>query len=187
VHDKNQIDYSAIRNNLKKRLKENYYLKSKEWQYKNIKPLIIVEKLLLTKKGEIPMDYKVHCFNGKPHLIQVDIGRGTDEHYRNWYNIEWNRLPFKWSSPKEKGKRTDPATFDVAKPKNLNEMISLSNKLSEPFDYVRIDWYDTMGKLYFGEITFHHDSGYQPILPPEWDIKLGNLVELGANSKLSTK
>ncbi len=53
-------------------------------------------------------------------------------------------------------------------------MIRLSEILSVPFDNVRVDWYDVDGKLYFGELTFHHDGGTKPILPEEWDFKLGD-------------
>ncbi|UWX56102.1 hypothetical protein NYZ99_07305 [Maribacter litopenaei] len=62
-------------------------------------------------------------------------------------------------------KQTDPADFDIPPPKELVKMVELSNILSKPFDYVRVDWYDVDGQLYFGEITFHHDSGNRPIEP----------------------
>ncbi len=174
VKDKNSLDWEESRITLEKRLKHNHYKKSKEWQYKNIKPLIIVEKLLQTESGDIPFDYKLHCFNGKVRMIQVDMGRGTDNHYRNWYNIDWEREPYKWSSPKDFGKATDPSEEDIEKPPTLNEMILLSEHLAKSFIYVRVDWYDVDGKLYFGELTFHHDGGNQKILPEIWDKKLGS-------------
>ena len=173
VNNKEELDIQSIQSNLKQRLQTNYYHKiSREWQYKNIKPSIIVESLLQTMDGSIPMDYKLHCFNGKVRMIQVDIGRGTKEHYRNWYNTNWVREPYRWSSKKENGKYTDPASFEIPAPKTLNKMIELSHVLSKPFCYVRVDWYDVDGKLYFGELTFHHDSGYAPILPAVWDLTL---------------
>lgn len=177
VHDKNTLDYSELRKTFKKRLKKNYYRSNKEWQYKNIVPRIIVEKLLITSKGTIPMDYKVHCFNGKAHMVQVDIGRGTENHFRNWYYTDWTRCPFKWTA-KLGEKQTDPADFDIPPPKELAKMNKLSNILSKPFDYVRVDWYDVDDNLYFGEITFHHDSGNRPIEPEEWDYNLGEMVHL---------
>ena len=106
------------------------------------------------------------------------MGRGTDQHYRNWYNTNWEREEFKWSSPKENGKSTDPSSEDLEKPKTLKEMIRLSEILAEPFKYVRIDWYDVDDVLYFGEITFHHDGGFRPIFPEIWDEKLGNELNL---------
>ena len=178
VYDKSAIDWNSVRKNLKKRLKKNYYWNSKEWQYKNIEPCIIVEKLLMDAQGNIPFDYKLHCLNGKVHMIQVDIGRGTENHFRNWYLSDWKRAPFKWSSSKGNGKYTDPCDEDVPKPSNLSKMIDLSESLAEPFTYVRVDWYNVDGRLFFGEITYHHDSGYRPILPREWDEKLGQKLKL---------
>ena len=178
VYDKNELDYTEIVTSFKSRLKKNYYYAKKEWQYKNITPRIIVEKLLITEAGTIPMDYKVHCFNGKAHMVQVDIGRGSENHFRNWYYMEWTRCPFKWTANLDDGKQTEPADYDIPAPKELEKMHELSNILAEPFDYVRIDWYDVDGKLFFGEITFHHDSGCRPIEPEEWDYKLGQKVKL---------
>lgn len=174
VLDKSKIDWEDIQQKLKKRMGKNYYPQSKEWQYKNITPRVIVEKLLQNNKGDIPEDYKLHCFNGKVRMIQVDMGRGTTNHSRNWYNTDWQREPYKWSSPKGLGKYTDPSVEDGPRPETLKKMISLSEIISYHFDYVRVDWYDVDDVLYFGEITFHHDGGNQPILPEQWDLKLGS-------------
>lgn len=180
VKDKNKIDWTALRADLKKRLGINYYRKSKEWQYKNIVPRIIVEKFITDESGSTPFDYKVHCFNGTVKMIQVDMGRGTESHYRNWYDPEWNREPYRWSSKKGIDTFTHPSSTDVEKPANLGEMISLSEIISKSFIYSRIDWYNINGKIYFGEITFHHDSGLRPIEPEEWDLRLGKQLKLPA-------
>ncbi|HEY0898265.1 MAG TPA: ATP-grasp fold amidoligase family protein, partial [Sphingobacteriaceae bacterium] len=70
---------------------------------------------------------------------------------------------------------------DVERPKTLEKMIELSEKIAKDFVYVRVDWYDVDGQLYFGEITFHHDGGTAPILPKEWDLKLGSKLRLPNN------
>ncbi len=173
VINKDEQDWDWIRKELKLRLKKNYYTNSKEWQYKNIEPHIIVEQLL---EGN-PYDYKVHCFNKKCVTIQVDIDRHSN-HKRNWYNSDWQREEFEWSSVKDGGKKTLPADYDIECPNCISEMLSLSEKLAEDFIYARADWYIVNDKLYFGEISFHHDSGYRPILPQVWDEKLGSLLKL---------
>lgn len=178
VKDKTKIDWKKVRKNISKRLRHNYYYNSKEWQYKNIDPCIIVEKLLLNKKGQIPFDYKIHCFGGKANMIQVDIDRDSDNHYRNWYNTKWEIEPYKWTSLKNKGKTTEPSNKIIEKPKTLDEMLLLSEKLSKAFCYARVDWYDLDGVLYFGEITFHHDGGNRPIIPEKYDNILGQKVKL---------
>lgn len=181
VYDKTKLNFKKVQQKLRRRLAVNYYNRSKEWQYKNIKPCVVVEKLLQTKEGTIPLDFKIHCMSGKPRMIQVDVGRGTQNHYRNWHSTNWEREPYKWSSPKGNGKFTDPSDEDVPKPELLDKMLSLAEILAEPFPYVRVDWYDVDGKLYFGEMTFHHDGGNAPIIPENWDTKLGDLVKLPIN------
>jgi len=178
VKDKATVDWNKIQKRFKKLLKENYFNSSREWQYKNIKPTVIGETLLTDKNGKIPFDYKIHCLNGKVRMIQVDIDRNSDKHYRNWYNANWEREPYKWSSKKGKGKFTDPSDYDIEKPATFDKMVALSEKLAKAFIYVRVDWYDVDGKLYFGELTFHHDGGNRPIEPTEWDTKLGNELVL---------
>ena len=170
-------DWENIRKKLKASLRRNYYRKSKEWQYKHIKPRIVVEKLLSDRDGAIPPDYKVHVMNQNVVMINIDLGRGTSSHARNWYDTDWRRVPFRWSS--FYGNRfTDPVDVDVRPPARLEEMIELSCTLASEFLYVRTDWYEVDGKLYFGEMTFHHDSGFAPILPSEWDKKLGEKLKL---------
>ncbi len=178
VKEKSSINWQDVQEKLAVRLKCNYYKLSKEWQYKNIVPRIIVEDLLQDKKGNIPSDFKFHCFNGKVQMIQVDLGRGTLSHYRNWYSSDWKREPYKWSSPKGGGIYTDPSEEDVPKPKAFEKMIRLSEKLAKKFDYVRVDLYDVDDKIYFGELTFHHDGGFQPIIPEKWDEILGQRLTL---------
>lgn len=178
IFNLDDINWVELQHSFNLRLRKNYYHKTREWQYKNIEPRIIVEKLLQDSNGKVPMDYKIHCFNGIVNMIQVDIGRGTTGHCRNWYNADWKREPYRWSSLKENGKFTDPSEEDVPPPKTLKKMIELSEVLSKEFDYVRVDWYDVDGDLYFGELTFHHDGGSKPILPEEWDYELGRRLKL---------
>lgn len=180
IRDKELQDFKIIKKRLKKALKKNYYYASKEWQYKNIKPCIVVEKLLMRDNGSIPYDYKIHCFNGNVELISVDLDRGGDKHCRNWYGKDWIKMPFKWSS-EIKGRMTDPSSEDVKRPSKLDEMVHYSEILSKHFCYVRVDWYEVDGKLYFGELTFHHDSGFRPFSPLDWDLKLGNKLKLPIN------
>lgn len=88
------------------------------------------------------------------------------EHHANYYSPEGQLLPFG-----EKGLEPDQIV-----PENLNEMISIVEKLSEGFKFLRVDLYNIKGKIYFGELTFHPASGMLPFVPEEWDEKLGSLL-----------
>lgn len=182
IIDKNGVSWNELRKSFKERMKKNYYYRSKEWQYKNIEPCVIVEKLLLDKHGIPPKDYKVHCLSGKATMFQVDIGRFSGNHNRNFYNQNWERQPYSWSSPKPNGKSTVPSSENVPRPSYLGEMITFSEKIAKDYPYCRVDWYEINNKLYFGEITFHTDGGNVPILPSEWDFKFGQMVELNNKS-----
>ena len=157
-------------------LKKNYYYASKEWQYKNIKPCILAEKLLVSSDGDIPFDYKFHCFHGQVEIIQVDIDRYTN-HKRNLYNVTWELLPFTWSIWKNNMPLWTNRK-EIKRPKMLDEMIIAAQRLSTDFKYVRIDLYELNNTIYFGEMTFHHGGGLEIIHPREWDTILGNKLQL---------
>lgn len=54
----------------------------------------------------------------------------------------------------------------------------LASKLSAGIPHVRVDFYQVENKIYFGEMTFFHFSGFQPIIPNEWDFKIGSWLKL---------
>ena len=56
-------------------------------------------------------------------MIQVDIDRNSENHYRNWYSSKWKREPYTWSSIKNGGKLTNPSNNDVERPETLDKMI----------------------------------------------------------------
>jgi hypothetical protein len=177
VKEKSNVDWKKIQTDCRWWLKLNYYYMQKEWQYRNIKPQIVVEKLLMDSKGNIPLDYKLHYFNGKFEFLQVDIDRFI-VHKRNLYDKNWKLLPFSWSEVDDSGKAIWDKGRDIEKPKNLKELIELGEKLAAPFPYVRVDFYILNEKIFFGELTFHHGGGYEQFTPDKWDLYFGNKVPL---------
>ena len=141
VTDKAKLDKEDAINKCKIWLKEKFLPCYGEWFYGIEKPRVIVEKYLedKTTKGEL-YDYKVFCFNGKPKLIDVHIGR-FGEHKRNVYNLNWEFLEnvyFKYDH------------FDgISRPKELNKMLDYAKKLSADFNHVRVDFFIANGKIYW--------------------------------------
>lgn len=64
------------------------------------------------------------------------------------------------------------------KPENFEQMKSLATKMAKDFPHVRVDFFNVKGKIYAGEMTFFHCSGFAPIRPAEWDKKLGDLIDV---------
>ena len=176
IRDKTKVDYAKLRVNLKSWLARNYYNHSKEWQYKNINPhRIIVEKLLETKAGKIPNDYKLHYINGELQFVYVAFDReGVND--RCVFDKNWNRLPFVWVAPKQYYEGMN--TTDVPCPDSFAKMKEFGDEIAKKFKVVRVDFYDVDGKLYFGEITLHHGSGMDHFYPAEYDKIFGDKLVL---------
>lgn len=176
VRDKSKIDWKKVKLDFKYWIKGNYYWVEREWQYKNIKPMIIAEKLLVCKNGLIPNDFKVHCINGKVEFIYVALSR-EGENKRNIYDRYWNPLYFTWA-PKSK-KTENLRGKEINPPTTLDKMIFYAEEIAKDFpQYVRVDFFDKDGELFFGEITQHHGGGFDQIKPFEFDIKYGELIKI---------
>lgn len=175
VQNKYKTDFIKIQKELKTRLKKNYYKTSKEWPYKDIDRLIIVEKLLIDTRypNELP-DYKIHCINHKVNFIEIMTDRSTGAVKEYCLDINFNKQPFLFSYPQ--------SSQPIQKPKKWDEMIKVAEILSEEFLYVRVDLYDVNDEIFFGELTFHPHSGIDMYMKPrEWDLKLGQELTLPIN------
>ena len=172
--DKQTLDKKAARRKIEKSLHRDYYLAGREWPYKNVPKRVIAEKFISPSQNSVTADlpdYKFFCFNGKVKFFKVDFGRFV-EHHANYYSSEGKLLNFG-----EKGLDPDP-NYPIELPINLGEMISLAEKLSENEPFLRVDFYNVNGKIFFGELTFYPASGMGQFNPTEYDDWIGNLLSL---------
>lgn len=170
--DKSKLDIEQVKAGLRKGLQQDYYLIGREWPYKNVKRRIIAEKYMTTLGMDDLPDYKIHCFNGEPKFILYCSERfsktGTKE---DFLDTNWSKLPFK---------RPDLKCSDkiLKKPSRLNEMLELAKILSTNIPFLRCDFYEIKGSVYFGELTFFPASGLEAFQPEEWDYRLGDWLKL---------
>lgn len=174
VYDKKQVNIGFLRQKCRMWLAVDAYKWGQEWQYKNIPRKILIEKLLRTSDGHIPNDYKLNYFNGKLEFVYCSIGRETSNN-RNMYDADWNPIYFQWNSH---SKHQDARGKEIEPPKTFALMKQYGDEIAKMFDHVRCDFYDVDGKMYFGEITFHHGSGYNRFVPNEFDLFYGNKLKL---------
>lgn len=175
----NKTDFSLLE--VKKKLgvflKVNYFSYSREWNYKNIKPCIIAEKVLKDDSVLPFLDYKFMCFSGEPKLLFLDIGvcqedgSHAEEYYRNIYDMDFNPVAIKET-------REHYDYTKIQKPDNFDFMIDCARKLSKPFPHCRVDLYNIKGDVVFGEITFFHGGGCNDIEPEESAVEMGNWITL---------
>lgn len=173
--DKSTFDKASAKAFLEKHLAHEYFYHCREWAYKQVKPRIIAEKFMKDSKDQIEeglTDYKFFCFNGEPKamFIATDRAKEDTETKFDFFDMEFNHLPFTNGHP-----NSDKI---IKKPEQFELMIELSKKLSAGLPHVRVDFYESEGNIYFGEMTFFHWGGFVPFEPKEWDEKFGDYIQL---------
>lgn len=168
--DKNKIDIPSLKKKFDKWLKTNYGKKTVELHYSPIKPQIIIEQYL-SENDKLPIEYKIHVFNGKAKSMYVVTSRGIDIRYNNYY-IDWS--PFD-GSQFNGWKKTD---YPLEKPDHWNDMVEMAEILAKPFPFVRVDLYNINGKIYFSEMTFTPAKGTLILDDDKADFEMGEWLDI---------
>lgn len=148
---KKDYDYKSEFKKLSKSLKKNYAKVSLEYHYSYITPRIICEEYLEDEQQTPLLDYKLFCFHGKVKCILVCSERNGTNFTRDYYDREWNYLDYTKEEYRHKNGHE--------KPKNLKKMFDIAEDLAESFSFVRVDFYNIEGDIYFGEMTFSPAAG----------------------------
>ncbi len=172
--DKSKLDIPNVRRNLRKWLKQDWFLHGREWPYKNVKRRILAEKMLpldvINDDGDIA-DYKFMCFNGKVKYLFVVTERHSDDGLKvTIFDTKWNKMPFTRHCP--------ASEKTLLRPKNYDKMIELAEKLASGIRFLRVDFYEVNNSIFWGELTFFPGCGFEEFVPEEWDERLGKLIVL---------
>ena len=181
VEDKTELDILDTTKKLNEWLRTNYteFGNCGEWNYSYIKPCVIAEEFM-TDGHESLVDYKFHCFNGEPKIIQIigDRNFETLKHKEIFFDTNWNILDIR---------KTDSEFLaeKIEKPSKLLKMLEFARKLSKDFIYVRMDFFYINNEVYFGEYTFSPGAGWFDFENPETDVELGKLLTLPVSSEFN--
>lgn len=169
--DKSKLDKGAAIKILRRNEHSSGYWYGREWPYKNVKPCIIAEQYMEDEDGELK-DFKFFSFNGETKAMFVATDRFNKEEDTkfDFYDTQFNHMPFTNGHPN--------ATRQINKPHNFDLMIQLASKLSKGYPHIRVDFYEVNGKVYFGELTLYHWSGFVPFNPPKYDKMFGDWINL---------
>lgn len=171
VSDKSKLskkDIKGIKKQLDNWLKTDYsFVSGLELQYHYIKPRMLIEQYIATN-NDLP-DYKFFCFSGELKFMWIDAGRFI-EHKRTVFDLDFKKAPFQFD--------LIPNIDDFPKPIHFEEMKKLSKILCEDFAFVRVDFYEANGKLYFSELTFSSHAGLMPPRPIEYNKILGEYIKI---------
>ena len=159
---------------LKKSLNGCIYKSYREWPYKNVKKRVIaecyIEESLATNDRSDLSDYKLYCFNGKPQIVMISVGRHSDNLCFDYFDMQWHKLPLVWDKPNSNVAHPCPPCFE--------EIQTLCEKISKDIPHVRCDFYIIDDKPLFGELTFFDSSGFSKFQDKGWDEKLGTMIKL---------
>ena len=169
--DKSKLDIKKAKKKINKSLHRNYYYMFREWPYKDVKPRIIAEKYMEDHSTSELRDYKFFCFAGTAKCYKVDFDRFVS-HKANYFTSDGELMKL--------GEEVCPPDFnkELPIPANLEKMKELAAKLSETHPFLRADFYDVDGKVYFGELTFYPASGFGKFIFDGNDELLGSSIKL---------
>ena len=153
VKDKSKLDIPQARSLCNIWLHTIYGCIGMETQYLHMPPVIIAEQYMEDESGGLT-DYKIHCFNGEPKIIQVIGNRDFGDHTAKeaFFDLSWKRINLMYHSYEDYEDAPEPSA-------HLKEMIDIATRLSKEFTYVRVDLYEANGRVFFGEMTFTPASG----------------------------
>lgn len=161
--DKSKIDIKGLCKRINFWLRYNFAYMSLELHYAQITPRIICEKYLETK-DEI-VDYKFHCCNGKVQFVLVCSERSKE--------LLLNVFMPDWTPRQEVLIDTKCNLAGISKPKQLERMIEIAEKLAQGFPFVRVDLYEVDERIYFGELTFTPATGVMPYFNDSFLLEQG--------------
>lgn len=172
---KDALDIPSVKAALASALAEDYYLRGREWPYKNVRRRIIAEQYMSDdtpqNRGGLS-DYKFTCFNGVADNVMVCVDRDKGDTKFYFFDRAWNLLRL------NKRGLAAPEGFTLPKPALMDRMFEIASRLSEGIPYVRVDLYFVRGKIYFGELTFYPESGFDTNLLPQTDVLFGSKIVL---------
>lgn len=176
--DKSKMDVEKVKSELRRGLAQDYYLTGREWPYKDVPRKIICEKFMSDEPGASDFtDYKFFCFDGKVDSVMVCLERSSGDTKFYFFDEKWElkRLNIR-------GKNA-PEGFTIPKPACMDEMFRIAAELSKGMPYTRVDLYQSNGQIYFGELTFFPDSGFDANILKETDEYFGKLLCLPARKE----
>lgn len=169
IRDKSKINISNLRAFFTSRLRINPFNLGREYPYKHVHPRIIAEQLM---GGEsIPKDYKFFCFNGVPTIMYVASDRDKDCKF-TFFDMDFKRI-------EEIDYYIHPSSDEmIEKPQTFEKMKTIAKDLSMGMPFVRMDFYEVDGQLYFGEYTFFTGGGFYLFKPDSYEQYLGSLINV---------
>ena len=151
--------------------REPFWAYYSELQYRHVDKKLLIEEYIGTPDGTLPEDYKFYCFHGRADCVMLCAGR--DEGWPKFYFFDRDFQLLRIN----RDSQAAPEGFTLPKPAGLDEAFAIADRLSKPFDFVRVDLYLTPHGVRFGELTFTPAAALDNKRLPETDLRFGRRME----------
>ena len=172
VKDKSKINIKECIAFLEYHMNQCPYARTRETPYKYVERKILAESYMENAGERDLVDYKFFCFSGEAKYCQV-IKNRSDKETIDFFDRSWQIQDFIGLNTK-----ATHSKFSIERPSNYGLMLSIADKLSAGFPFVRVDLYEIEQRVYFGEMTFFPASGFGEFSPECWDENLGRLINI---------
>jgi hypothetical protein len=152
VRTKQDLNKERIIQSMREQLRHNHGHRFRQWGYLDIPRRVLVERMIEIPGQDSPDDYKFYVYHGRVHLIEVHVDR-FKSHAMNTYDRNWRFLPVYSGHPN--------ISRPIEKPSNLEQMITIVEKIGRQFDFARVDLYSPPQGILFGEVTFYPGAGLE--------------------------
>lgn len=145
----------ALQMKTKQWLSRCYGSRNGEWAYGNIDRKLFIEELIYGKNCRPPIEYKIHACNGNAVWIFCLRDRFGDNPIATFFKPDGTTYQDDGNSGFEVHDRQPGDSFSQA--------LHIAQQLGADFDYIRCDFYENGGEIFFGELTTYPLSGYPRI------------------------
>ena len=166
ITNRTGFDIKKAKISLSKWLEIDYGNIHKEMHYSFIKRKVFAEEYI----GKDLNNYKFFCCNGIPRYVYIHQ-EIDNKKYRTFFDMNWNKLDFICDFPNH------PTAIEL-KPKYFELMKQYAKKLSHPFIFVRVDFYEFNDKIRLGEMTFTPMNGDYQYQDKKHNIELGKYIKI---------
>lgn len=163
--DKSKLDIEKVKAELRKGLKENYFMRWREWPYKNVPRKILAEKFMVDTeqnketitKGKLEElnDYKIFCFNGEPKVLFVASDRANKVCF-DYYDMDLKHLDLKQGGDNYHGEVKLPKHFEEIVSERYTITLNMEKKKEEVTELTDYKWFCFNGEPFMMYVS--HDN-----------------------------
>lgn len=173
VRDKATLDRAELRKITADWLALDYSRKFAEWQYRWIRPSLLIERFVEPRDPERPAEYFFWCVWGRCVFVGVNTGTKTDRWERQYFDRDFTPIEVESS-------RSRPSELPVISP-NYAWMLDAAERLAADEHLMRVDFFDADPPV-VGELTLSPGAGWKRFEPDSWNDRLGALIARGRSS-----